>query len=55
MNYRACEEFISDLSDISLTKGDSLLELFNLTTYSEFVAMELADKQASKLNEVFPT
>lgn len=29
--------------------------MFNLTTYSEFVAMELADKQAKKLNEVFPT
>ena len=55
VNYRTCEQFISDLSQLSLTKGDNLLEMFNLTTYSEFVAMELADKQASKLNEVFPS
>ena len=55
VNYRACDEFITDLESMSLTKGDSLLDMFNLTTYSEFVAMELADKQAKKLNEVFPT
>ena len=46
MNYRACDNFIIKLSSKSLTKGDSLLDMFNLTTYSEFLAMQLADKQA---------
>ena len=45
VNYRSCEKFIEELREISLTKGDELLEMFNLSTYSEFIAMELADKQ----------
>ena len=48
MNYRSCEEFINELP--SLSKGDELLEMFNLTTYIEFVSMELADKQTAKLS-----
>ena len=44
INYRACDQFIIELSSMSLSKGDGLLDMFNLTTYTEFVAMQLADK-----------
>lgn len=55
INYKCCERFIASLEDSSLTKGDELLALFNLSTYSEFVAMQLADQQEMKLNSAFPS
>ena len=53
MNYRSCQEFINEMP--SLTKGDELLEMFNLATYIEFVSMELADKQTARLTFFFPS
>ena len=56
VNYRTCESFIDVLSsDHGLTQGEKLLEMFNLSTYREFVSQELCDKQLEKLNEVFPS
>ena len=43
-NFKCCEKFIAHEDLASLKKGDELLHLFNLATYGEFVAMELADK-----------
>ena len=52
-NYKQCESFIDKLGS-SLQRGGELLDLFNLSTYSEFVAMELADRQTQILQTVFP-
>lgn len=54
-NFKCCEKFIEHEDLDSLRKGDELLKLFNLATYGEFVAMELADKQLKKLEQAFPT
>ena len=45
LNYKCCEAFVASEDLASLTRGDDLLELFNLGTYSEFVQMELSDRQ----------
>ena len=55
MNFKCCEMFIEHEDLSSLTKGDELLQLFNLATYSEFVAMNLADRQRQKLEQAFPS
>ena len=45
MNYKCCEDFIASKQLQTLSRGDELLELFNLATYGEFVTLELADRQ----------
>ena len=55
LNYKTCEGFIGELgSALDPRKGGQLLDMFNLATYGEFVAMELADRQTSILRLTFP-
>lgn len=43
-NYRVCESFVREFKGIvSVTSRDELLSMFNLATYTEFVAIEIAD------------
>lgn len=49
-NYRVCEDFIRDYKDkVSAQRRDELLSMFNLATYSEFVAINIADRQTQEL------